>query len=629
MKPNAPAALMIAAALAACGGGADEGFDAELRFDRPETAIDYAVALDGAPSEEAEALIRESLDLFRRQEDGAQSLAFLRRRARNDVERIRAILRSFGYYDGGATVAVEGPGARAPAPDGPDDGAEPAAEEEDDAPAALVTVTVEPGPLFTLVRHDFRISVAGDRPAPTFSPAAFGSPVGEGAAAAPILSAERAAAARLRREGRPYARVEGRDAVADLAAEEIEVDSRIAAGPYVTYGELSFVGLTGVEADYLRTYTPWTPGAPIDESQLRGFQRDLAGTNLFDSVSARAPETAPEGDGPAPITVRAEEAEHRSLTAGLRFSTDVGAAARGGFVHRNLFGRNETLDLEAEASFEEQRLTARYRVPQWLRPGQDFTAGGELRNVDNDAFDERAATLQVGVERELTEQATVGLGGLLEVTQTTDAEGEETFYLAGLPGFVDVDASDSELNPTEGWRARLSVTPFAGYGDDGDAPLFTRVQTRASAYLPLDAERRYVLAGRARLGSIIAERVEDVPAPRRFYSGGGGSVRGYAERAIGPRDADGDPSGGLSVAELGLELRALAFDPLGVALFVEGGSVSEDQAPTFSEGVQLAAGGGLRYYSPVGPIRVDVGVPVNPEDDDDAFQIYLSIGQAY
>jgi translocation and assembly module TamA len=106
-------------------------------------------------------------------------------------------------------------------------------------------------------------------------------------------------------------------------------------------------------------------------------------------------------------------------------------------------------------------------------------------------------------------------------------------------------------------------------------------------------------------------------------------VRGYSERSIGPENSRGEPSGGLSVVEAGLEMRSRFWGDVGGALFVEGGSVSEEVAPVFDEGVQVAAGGGLRYFSPVGPIRVDVGVPVNPRDSDDAFQVYLSIGQAF
>ncbi len=106
-------------------------------------------------------------------------------------------------------------------------------------------------------------------------------------------------------------------------------------------------------------------------------------------------------------------------------------------------------------------------------------------------------------------------------------------------------------------------------------------------------------------------------------------MRGYQERFIGPLDANRDPTGGLSVIETGAELRARIYGDFGAAVFVEAASVSEEVVPIFSDGFQYAAGAGLRYYSPTGPIRVDVGVPLNARRVDDAFQIYFSIGQAF
>jgi translocation and assembly module TamA len=212
---------------------------------------------------------------------------------------------------------------------------------------------------------------------------------------------------------------------------------------------------------------------------------------------------------------------------------------------------------------------------------------------------------------------------------SNDGEGFRDFFLLGLPVFADYDSSDDLLNPTKGKRLRVDATPFVGIEDNGDVPLFTRVNATGSLYEALDADGAYVLAARARLGSVITDDVDSVPANRRLYSGGGGSVRGYAERSIGPLDENGDPIGGLSVMEVGAELRARFAGDIGGALFVEAGEVGTESWPTFEEGVQYAAGAGLRYFSPIGPIRVDLGVPLNPRDSDDNFQIYLSIGQAY
>lgn len=601
--------------LAAAGcGGRDAG--APLTFERPETALDYDVVLEGAPSPEVDALLRQSLGLFRQQAEGVQSLAFLRRRATNDEETARRILRSFGYFEGRMLHAVADPAA-APAASG---GQAP-------KPRASVTVTIEPGRPFLLARHGFRVIEDGGEAPAMPAPEALGSPLGAPAAAQAILDAEGAAVLHLRRTGRPYAERRGREAVTDLERAELEVDTTIAAGGLYRMGEPEFRGLDRVTERYLRTWQTWQPGDTFDERRLAEFQRDLVDTNLFDAVAVRPPEEPPEG-GTTPVIVDVTEGPRRTVSAGARFSTDRGPAVRGTFEHRNLFGENETVTVEGFAGTDEQRLESRYRVPQFKRNRQDFVAAAGVRHVEFDAYDETAATVTAGLERQLTRMWDVGAGGLAEISETTDSEGRATFLLFGIPLFANYDGTRDFLNPTQGWRVRTDVTPFVGITDDDRTPFFVRLDAVASHYIALDDAANYVLAARARLGAIPAANLEDVPAGRRLYSGGGGSVRGYAERSIGPRDDSNDPTGGLSVVELGTELRARLWRDIGGAVFVEGGSVSEEVYFAFDD-LQLATGGGLRYFSPVGPIRFDVGVPLTRRDGDDAFHIYLSIGQAF
>ena len=170
--------------------------------------------------------------------------------------------------------------------------------------------------------------------------------------------------------------------------------------------------------------------------------------------------------------------------------------------------------------------------------------------------------------------------------------------------------------------------PFTGIVGDNPAA-FAVLDGTLSGYFDLTGEKIYILAGRGRIASVLSGDLDVVSANRRLYSGGGGSVRGYRERFIGPLDANDDPVGGLSALELGLELRARVASAVGIAAFVEAGSVSTGVAPEFDEGVQFAAGLGARYFSPIGPLRLHVGVPLNPRGADDAFQVYISIGQAF
>ncbi|MEM8842525.1 MAG: BamA/TamA family outer membrane protein, partial [Pseudomonadota bacterium] len=358
---------------------------------------------------------------------------------------------------------------------------------------------------------------------------------------------------------------------------------------------------------------------------------ELLSTDLFSTLSVLAPEQAPEGEAPValPITITAEEREKRTIAASVRYNTDDGPSVLGSYENRNLFGANETFGVEAEAGFEIQRLTFGYREPQFLRDGQDFVAGFDIRHEDNDAFEADTATLTAGIERKLTPKWTVGAGGLAEASNIKDpVDGDSTSYLGGIPTFAEYDGSNDLLNPTKGIRFRADVTPFAGIFNE-EFVQFLSLDTRAATYFDLTGEEKYIFATRGRLGSIIAESIDTVPDNRRLFAGGGGSVRGYGQYLIGPLDADDDPTGGLSVIELSGEFRAKLYGDLGGVVFVDGGAVSEELFPSFDDGFQVAAGFGLRYYSPAGPIRVDVAFPLNGRPVDDAFQLYFSIGQAF
>ncbi|MEM7546622.1 MAG: BamA/TamA family outer membrane protein [Pseudomonadota bacterium] len=600
---------------------ADDAED-DIGFERPATAVDYTVELTGVTNERALRLMEQALEVYRKQEDGAQSIAFLRRRAQGDIATAQKILRSFGYYE--AVVDIDVDSATDP---GTEQSTSPPAEGEP-LPQAVVRFMVDEKRQYTLADHDILLinTGPGTRPAPPDA-AALGSPVGQPARASRILGAENQAVLDLRAFGRPYATRTDRDAVADPDVAEIEVTTTIDAGRAYVFGGVTYQGNLTVDREYLETYRTFDAGQTVDPEALTAFQRALASTGLFNAASVNLPQDPPEG-AIAPVEVVLEEAPAQTISGGVRFDTDVGPAVRGGYEHRNLFGANETLSLEALVGLEEQSLDSRYRVPQYGRSGQDLVLGLELRRIKDEAFEEIGGTFAAGLEREITPELTIGAGGLLELSRLADIDGTKTSRLVGLPVFVAYDSTDDRLDPSKGIKSRISATPLTGVVG-GTPAAFAILDGTLSTYFDILGDRKYIFAARGRLASALAGDEDIVSANRRLFSGGGGSVRGYAERFIGPLDAEGEPTGGLSAIELGGELRARVSSTIGVAAFVEAGSVSNEVVPVFDEGVRVAVGGGVRYFSPIGPLRVDVGVPVNGRSVDDAFQVYISIGQAF
>ncbi|MEO1328771.1 MAG: autotransporter assembly complex family protein [Pseudomonadota bacterium] len=616
-------ALALGAMASGCAAFGDDedaplssglGGPAPSRFERFVSAVspfpaakvyDVEFEFEGeAPPEAVIGTLRAASVIVVDQRGSETAEIALRRRARGDEDRLTRALRSEGYFE-----------ARVEADVIPASG---------DAPPR-VRFLIAAGPRFTLAAFDIVITAPeGSRP--------FDAPLapetGGPARSADILAAEKAALDALQSEGRPYARLLGREARADLETDTLRVTSRIEAGPYVQIAEPAIDGLETVERDYVEGFFDEIEGRPASRPALRQIERDLARSGLFRAAQIDLPTPPPERDGPASPELSVVEAPHRTIGGGVRYSTADGPGARAFWEHRNLRGRAERLRLEATGALELQSLSAALRKPRFRSPRQDFLASLAFTREDNEVFESLAADATVGLERQISERWSGTLGLALEVAQVDEGDGEEFGYLAGVPASIRYDGADDPLDPTRGARADLSVTPWTGALDDRGFN-FTALRIGGSVYQRLDEAARFVVALRSRAETIAGASLQDVPANRRAFAGGGGSVRGFAPRFIGPRDEDGDPSGGLTAVDAALELRIRITETIGIAPFVEAGAVEEEAFSLRQSSIEYGVGLGFRYQSPIGPLRLDLAAPINPRRIDDPFQIYVGVGQAF
>ncbi len=572
--------------------------------------VPYTVEITGAENG-VERLMRASsqlLSLINRLPATQRALA---RRIEGDVERFREVLESEGYYAGQVERSVEAQGD-----------------------STLVKISVTPGARYAVgyIQLVFgEREQAGD--AAILDSKHYESPLrqveGEPARAEDVIAAEDASIAELQNAGFPFAERGEREVDVDHEKKIVNVSLPVNLGPFSTFGIEHFGGLETVKESYLQELVPWKTGEVFNAGQLEDYRRTLVTSGLFTSVRVDTDDAADVGDAASlDVNVALTEAAHRSVGAGAKYGRDRGFGGSVFWEHRNLFGEAEKLRLSLDGTQLDQTATADLRKPNFLSLNQTLILGAEVKHADTEAFREWSGNLSAALERKLDEHWTVRAGTTLEIASLTEDNVTRTSYLAGLPLSAIYDASDDVLDPTRGWKVSVGLTPYAGAFDGSVA--FVKSEAEGDIYVPFDERRRYVFAARLAVGSLVGSATDQIPANRRFYAGGGGSIRGFGYQLVGPLDAENEPTGGRSVIEASIEARLRVTDTIGVVPFVDAGVVSLSSLPGDGGRLRTAAGIGGRYYTAVGPLRLDIAVPLNRRPGvDNSFQFYISFGQAF
>ncbi|WP_374445000.1 autotransporter assembly complex family protein [Stella sp.] len=568
--------------------------------------VPYTATLTVAAGEDGvEKRIRDIAQTLLRQKDPPESRAALARRVADDRRGITDTLRALGYFDSRVESGIDR-----------------------NASPTAVSITVDPGPLY-LVR-DVAVAVpTGAPPLPADFPAieTFGVALGDPVRSADILAAEGHVLARLREAGRPLARRVDRRIVVDHALRAATVTWIVDPGPAARFGETRIEGLVDAREPMVRRRLRWQAGEAYDSRKVDATRKALAGSGLFSSVRIAAADRV-DPDGTVPMTVTLVEGERRSVGGGLRYSTSTGFGTELFWEHRDLFGNGDRVRLSGTFAEQELGATATYRRPYFLADEQDLVASLTLADEKPPAYDNRFLRIHGGIERRFPPHWTAGAGLQYERMEVTAQRRTNRYHLVGAPVFLRRDTSDDLLNPTSGYRTTLSATPYFGVEDGALGVLKLRIDQ--TAYWRLDEEGSWVLAAGASLGSLLGAGRGEVPAPQRFYAGGGGSVRGFGFQMAGPVDAAGDPLGGKSLLTGGAELRIKVTETIGVVPFLEAGTVTDSTLPGFGDRLFVGAGIGLRYYTSFGPVRLDLATPLNRRDGvDDLVQVYISLGQAF
>jgi translocation and assembly module TamA len=583
-------------------------------------------------------------------------------RAQDDGERLATVLDSFGYYRRALTITIEGKAL--------DDAtlADELTAMSKDHPAR-VEVAIELGPLFHL-RH---ITIDGDVSAAARSAMQLES--GAPALAANVLAAHDRLLTALQEEGHALAKIDEPVAYEDQHDPVLDVTMKVDAGPSVRIGEIALTGLTRMNEAFVRKRLLLHSGEPYSPSHIERARSDLLSLGVFSGVSVQ-PATALDPQGRLPLTFELKERKRHAVTLNGAYSSDLGGSAGATWSDRNLFGNAEQLNLTATAINLGGNATtglgydfaAQLIKPDFLARDQSLQFSLAALKQDLIAYQQTATTAGVSLNRKISAQWSVSAGVGLEHEQIIQegasclppeppganltvlcAKVQRYYTLISLPISAKYDTT-GVTNPLDdarkGMRATLTVTPTESLGAGHSvatagnpagtaSATFMVVQSTISSYFDLarlgwSQPGRSVIALRALGGLAVGAGEFSLPPDQRFYGGGSLTVRGYPYQGVGPSFLDGNPIGGTAIEAAGAELRQRIGQNWGTVVFVDAGDVTATTKP-FSGTLSFGFGTGIRYYTPIGPIRLDVGFPgAHPAGQGFPFvEVYVGLGQVF
>jgi translocation and assembly module TamA len=524
------------------------------------------------------------------------------------------MLRVYGYYDGDVRSNVA-----------PIEGQD----------RVALNFDVNAGPLYRLSAVELAglDAVGVDVPA---ARAAFAMKVGDPANSDRIVEGRAKLLTQLVETGFAFAETGEPDLLIDHEARSGALTVPVTPGGQFRFGAIVANDEKLLGSRHLQRIARFDPGDIYQASDVEDLRRAILATGLVSTVTLTpVAATPPQGGDPGTVNVAVDTvaAPLRTIAGAVGYGTGEGYRAEVSWEHRNFFPPEGLIRARAVGGTQEQLINLIYRRNNFMKRDRVLTAQVLASNIDRDAFEARTFQVSGSLERQTNlifqKTWTWSLGAELVLTDERDGRGRiaggtrQTYFIAALPVSLTYDGSDDLLDPQSGFRLGGRISPE--YSLQSGSRGYARVQIDGSYYQPV--AENIVVAGRVRLGSIVGANRFNIAPSRRFYAGGGGSVRGYGFQRIGPRDGDDDPIGGNALAEFSLEAR-VRFGDFGVVPFFDVGNVYAQSYPDFS-GLRYGAGIGVRYYSSFGPLRIDVATPLNRQTGDSRIGVYISLGQAF
>lgn len=628
MKSGVTPLLLLCALFACCAARAAD----------PQA---YKVELAPVGNDDIDQTLKATSDLISLRGSAPVSPFGLIARARSDSDRLKTALESFGYYESLVVVHINGKLL-----------ADPSLGDTLTALPKDSTAQVAVGFTLGTLYHLRRIDIDTEGEAPLDVRETLGLKSGQPAVASLVLAGGARLLSALQEQGYAFAQVDPPVAYEAADAPVLDLSFRVVAGRKVNVGEIHIEGLKRVHELLVRRRLLLHTGDLYKPSAIEGARRDLLALNVFGQVSVQIG-TKPDASGGVPITFKIVERLRHAVALSAAYSSDLGGSGGASWTDRNVFGNAEQLTFAAsvinlggaDTTGTGYDTSVKYLIPEFLHRDQSLQFAITATKQQLQAYDQTARTASATLSRKLSSVWSVSAGLSTtdeQIIQDTSVNMKmepvpQTFNytLVALPLSLNYDSTNLPTpleDPRHGFRGSLSVTPTLAIGHPNAKFLITQV--KVATYFDLNnllpiAPGRSVLAARALAGIAQGAGELSLPPDQRFYAGGTSTIRGYGYQLVGPVFPQTDiPVGGTAITAGGLEFRQRFYSNWGAVAFVDAGQVSASLKATRDD-VRVGAGAGMRYYTPIGPIRFDIAVPVNRRPGEDSFEVYIGLGQAF
>ncbi len=569
--------------------------------------INYEVKFVGIEDKSLLKILMDASDLIGLKDHPPKTINSLKYRADNDIPKLLEILKAFGYYDAKIRSDLE---------EGKND--------------IIVYMFISPGPQYLL--KSCKIYEAPCDEKKEFDKCLIpldklGLQMDKPAIAQDILNSEKSLRFQISKCGYPLFKIDSRSVIVDEKEKAVYLSWCVEPGPISHFGPVTIDGIEGIDKSFVEKKIRWKEHQLYSPLEVKETQLDLLNTNLFSSVNITYPDKLDE-NGELPITIKLAEALHKNISFGVSWATVDGFGVNYSWQNKNFLRKGQLIALNATLAQRMFLGVITYKIFDFLKPKQDFilqlegsrekiwpylafTYGG-ISRIDTTL--NRRAILSYGLE-----------SGYIDVTRSAS---DGKFVLIGLPLFFKYSTANHILNPTRGYTLMYSPIPYVNVIHDKVA--FVKQIFITELYIPTSEREHLVLAFRLQFGSIIGPDVRRLPMTKVFIGGSDDDLRGYRYRTVGPLDANKDVIGGRSAIYFTFEPRIRLTEHIGIVPFTDFGRVTLKQYPTIDGKWYKSVGLGVRYFTIFGPLRLDVGFPLDRRNSiDPAFRIYASVGQTF